>query len=392
MRVGNTSVENPILSFRQRFGLKVPAVAEIFGCSPRQILSFSSGKKPIPKVYLLALPEAERQARNQTATDGTPMTPATPPPCPQCKARMRLRSDYLKHWFFGRLHAHATCSGRMGNRHAIVSFGILPNETEWRPLNRAETPVTRQNVPLPPRRNLKTPYERDYDWTWCPECGWLCVPSGKYVTHKRRSSKGITYNIFRCSNPQCPKGGKRLKCRAGRCVWDIPHQGRQTSLPEGARRCPHCRGNTIRNGNHSVVVNGTKCELIRLRCKGACKKQKVLYFDVGRGRFVPPLKRGGPLAVDPHRPRCAKGDTMYSWRMTLRVYRNRKRRLAVPLPVRVKVEASLKPNTRLRGVVVVAYFCRHKRVWKLPNGKWLYTHYRGRNLRRGAPLNRTTTR
>ncbi len=377
---------NPILEFCERFGYSLREAAKRFKCSASRLSAYSRSKKPLPYMFEQGIAEVTRQeAGKKRTTDEETVTQLV---CPRCGARPRLRSDYLKHWFHGRLKDHATCSGTTGSRHQVVSFGILPHETEWQPLDAAKNPNTQKEVLLPLRRRVKTSYERRHGWVWCPECGGMCLPGGKYTHHYRGSETGTTYNIFRCFNHKCRNYRRRLKCLNGKAVLDLEHRGRFSNLPPKARTCPHCNGKTVANGKHLGLVNGVPRELIRVRCKGDCKKPRVFYFDVSLGRFFS-LKLGGPRADD-NRPICRKGDTMISWRIDL--HRYRRFRARVPSAIRAKIDACVTPSLPAKEIVVVRYECRHKTVWKLPNGVVLLTQHRrraeqrSRDVRDRAPL------
>jgi hypothetical protein len=374
-------MRNAVVEICKRFGVSQALLARKLEVSPSLLSQYASGKVSTPKRILWALgfgqisdellAEPTLTPRQFTSTD----LDSVPPLCPECGAQPRLRPDYRKHWFHGNLNNYAYCNGTQDRPHDKVKLGVLAGGSAWiridRVMSKAATHIN-QEVPIL-RRRSKTAYERRHGWVWCPVCGWMCRPSGNYAFHARHSSSGPTYSIFRCTNPECPQPG-RLKCIGGRILRGLPHRGRTTTLPVGARKCPHCGGKTIRNG--------ALRDLIQLRCK-ECRK--VLHFNpaLSRGRFVS-LRVGGPLSRDAHRPRCAKGDTMILWRLRLGAYRNLKRRVAVPLPVRRGVNASTKTTSSPKDVVVIRYSCSHKTVWKLPDGTLLHTHYKGRNRRRGV--------
>jgi hypothetical protein len=337
----------------------------------------------------LAVAEATRQqaAKKRFMHPRT----TTQPLCPLCRRSPRLRSDYLQHWFYGKLKAHATCSGTKKQPHRVTSLGVLPKQTEWRLLDRVTNPNTMKETTTPSRRRMKTSYEKRHGWVWCPTCGGLCVPYGKYNHHYIGSQMGTTYNIFRCFNRDCPDYRRRLKCRNGKTSWKLQHRGRIGDLPHNARRCPRCGGKTIGNGKHQALVNGVSRELVRVRCRGNCKNPKVFYFDAQLGSFLGqkkgfvPLKRGGPLLSDDNRPTCRKGDTMVVWRIDLRRYRRFRPR--IPRSIRPRIDEYVGASTVIPdGPVLVKYQCGHKSVWKLPNGKVLLSQKRRGRKKFGVPL------
>jgi hypothetical protein len=355
-------LQQAILEAKEQFG-SLRKLATELGTTHTKLARDLEQNRP-SKILLLAL---RQLARPGQAAALAAQERAEGPPCPECGSLARLRPDYLKHWFYGRLKAYAYCNGIQDTPHTKVKLGIVAGESEWRRLDLAVSGATHQNVPLL-RKRSRTAYERRHGWVWCPSqgCGWMCLPVGNYKFHARNSDDGPTYNIFRCTNPHCPQPG-RLKCKGGEILRDVPHSGRRTTLPERARACPRCGGETIGNGKLR--------ELLQLRCKG-CKK--VLHFNpaLGRGRFVS-LPIGGPRSVDHHAPRCAKHGLMYAWHVTLRMYQNRRRHF--PRPVRIGVGGSIRSATRPKDVVLVEYFCKdrkkrcHGTAWALPTGEVLGT-------------------
>ena len=353
-------LQQAILEAKEEFG-SLRKLATELGTTHTKLARDLEQNRP-SKILLLALRQLARPGHAAAPLAGEER--AEGPPCPECGSLARLRPDYLQHWFYGRLRAYAYCNGIHDTPHTKVKLGILAGESEWRRLDLAVSGATHQNVPLL-RKRSRTFYEKRYGWVWCPSpgCGWMCLPVGNYKFHARNSDSGPTYNIFRCTNPHCPQPG-RLKCKGGEILRDVPHSGRQTTLPERARVCPHCGSETIGNGQLR--------ELLQLRCKGC---RKVLHFNptLGRrGQFVT-LKLGARRRSATHCPLCPKHGPMYPWDVTLRMYRRRRQHF--PRNIRGEVNASIKPATRPTDVVLVQYGCKpyHGTAWALPTGEVLGT-------------------
>jgi len=217
------------------------------------------GKNPMRKVLRLALKETDRQLSRK----GTASEPEGPR-CPTCNAKMRLRRDYLNHWYYGRLKDHATCGGQAGARHRVVSLGILPRGNDWTRLDRAINPQVAKEVVVPTAvKRTKTAYEKRYGWVWCPGCGQILKPYGTYAYHARGGRLGPVYQIFRCWNKDnCPKYAVRFKCRGGRIFEHLPSRGRKTALPAKAQQCPKCAGPTNRKAGEGVPAGQ-----VRVVCK-----------------------------------------------------------------------------------------------------------------------------
>jgi hypothetical protein len=357
-----TTATNPVAQFCEQFGCTLRELDPQLDISHSQLSLYRQGRKPIPRYVVLALRELKRDKLQSAIKGRAPDGVARDgPKCPECGESARLRPDHLSHWFHGRLKMYAYCKGARSQPHPKIKFGILAGEREWRRIDLAESRVTKKDVPLLGRKS-KSAYERRHGWVWCDACGWICRSSGKYSFHTHGDQKGTVYTIFRCTNPHCPKPA-RLKCLGGKTFRRLPHSGRVTTLPPFARKC-RCGGRTVRNGTYN--------ELIRVRCRGKCRR----VFYCTQKRIVANPKRGGPLAADLHRPRCAGGDTVHLWRLTLRAYRIRRKIRAVPLSVRAAVNEQIRSDTLLNDVVLKKYWCRHTEVWKLPNGRTLHTHYR----------------
>jgi hypothetical protein len=359
-----------VKQFRQRHGLSQGDLGQLLGKSLRWVSNHDSRKQgPLLNLALEALGrKLIKQKQHNTLT------------CPECRAPMRPRNWYLKDWYYGRLKACFSCKGSSDEPHSRVGLALLPNG-ELQRLDRVTNPVTGVETKLRRKRKNKTPYEREYGWVWCDQtsgrqngCQGICKPEGLYRFHK----DGV-FQIFRCMNPDCIFGRKRLYCRGGKCYesGSIPSAGRQSTLPEKARVCTHCKtGRTESRGKRNAPLGQ-----IQLHCTDC---GKISYFDLLSGKCLPGRAPGGKKPEDPNRPKCRKCSREMN-RHQIRKSLLDARPTVVPIPVRKKQLLWDSPNKRRHEVLLIKYYCPHSHIYLTPAGQLIHR----RNAQKRAPWGKT---
>jgi hypothetical protein len=366
--------------FRERLGLSQAEAAAALGVSQPFVCERDvTDLREIKELWVpLALRTLEHDFKRQQKI-------AMAERCPECGGAM-FRAYYSvppRHWLYGDLIDSYYCAGSRDTPHAKVRVGRLANGRLQR-LDRFKNPITDQETELKRKRKRLTGYEIKYGIARCDKssgrpggCGGILTPQGTYRFHQ-----GARYHLFRCWTPGCIFKNKRLNCLNGKCyeAGSLPNASRESSLPAAARTCIYCAGRTESRGSRMAPPNQ-----IQLHCR-ASQCGKISYFDLRTRKCVPARAAGGKKPFDPHRTKCSKCGNLDMNRYQMKKDLLDRNPLRVPIPVRKKAALWNLPYKLSNEVLLVLYYCRHWKIYKMPNGIVIFKRSTKRRLRRGLTL------